>query len=467
MLFLLNTVGAGLGVSEFGKLSWLAAGFSLTAGTFLILSGRLGDAFGYKKVLIIGFAWFSVWSVIAGLAVYSGYTLFVFARALQGVGSAICIPNALAILGSAYPPGHRKAMVFALYGATAPVGAMVGAICAAALSLEWWPWTYWALAIVLAILAVVSYLVIPGRPGKLSGAMSFRRAWDELDILGGVIGIAALVLFNFAWNQAPLAGWQSPQIIVTLILGLVLFFVFLFIEYRYAAYPLLPFDALNADVGFVLAAVACGWATFGIWSLYMVQVLQQIRGLSPLLSAVWMLPLVVTGMIASIITGFLLGPAKFTPPVVMTLSLIAFTVGIILFTTAPTDQIYWGQTFVSVCVIPFGMDMSFPAATLILSNAVKKQHQGIAASLVSTVVNYGISLGVGIAGTVEVHVNNGGKNPEDLLKGFRGALYLGIGLAGLGLLICLVYLVRDHWKGPANSNGEKSGTDSEETLPME
>lgn len=68
--------------------------------------------------------------------------------------------------------------------------------------------------------------------------------------------------------------------------------------------------------------------------------------------------------------------------------------------------------------------MSFPAATLILSNAVAKEHQGIAASLVNTVVNYSISLALGFAGTVEANVNNGGYTMEEKLKGYRGAWYL-------------------------------------------
>lgn len=101
------------------------------------------------------------------------------------------------------------------------------------------------------------------------------------------------------------------------------------------------------------------------------------------------------------------------------------------------------------------MDMSFPAATLILSNAVKKEHQGIAASLVATVVNYSISLGVGFAGTVEVHVNNHGKTKADLLKGYKGALYLGVGLASLGLIVCLVFLARDQWRSSRKAKGEK------------
>lgn len=456
MLFLLTTVGQSLEVKDPSLLSWLVAGFSLTAGTFLIFSGRLGDAFGYKLMLMIGFSWFSLWSVIAGLAVYSGYTLFVFARVFQGIGSAICIPNALAILGAAYPPGHRKAMVFALFGASAPVGAVTGGLCGTALNLLWWPWTFYALAITLAILTVLTYFVVPSpRPGRLSGNCTLRTLVVELDLAGGAVGVSALILFNFAWNQAPIVGWDTAEVIVTLVLGLGLFLVFMWIEYRVAVNPLLPFDAFNSDVGFVLGALACGWSMFGIWSLYVVLIFENIRHLSPLSAAVWLLPVLVMGLTASVVTGVLLGPAKFRPATVMTIALVAFTAGIVIFTTAPVDQIYWAQTFVSIMIIPFGMDMSFPAATLILSNAVKKEHQGIAASLVATVVNYSISLGVGFAGTVEVHVNNGGKTQADLLKGYKGALYMGIGLAGLGLLICLAFLAKDHWRTCRASQAEK------------
>ena len=84
-----------------------------------------------------------------------------------------------------------------------------------------------------------------------------------------------------------------------------------------------------------------------------------------------------------------------------------------------------------------GMDMSFPAATIILSDFLPMEHQGIAASLVATVVNYSTSIGLGIAGTVEVHVNRGGK---DILRGYRGAFYAAIGLDALGLIFCMHFI---------------------------
>lgn len=80
--------------------------------------------------------------------------------------------------------------------------------------------------------------------------------------------------------------------------------------------------------------------------------------------------------------------------------------------------------------------MSFPSGTLMLSNSMPREHQGLAASLVNTVVNYSISIGLGIAGTVESNVNDQGR---DVVKGFRGAAFVGIGLAGLGIIIAICF----------------------------
>lgn len=101
------------------------------------------------------------------------------------------------------------------------------------------------------------------------------------------------------------------------------------------------------------------------------------------------------------------------------------------------------------------MDMSFPAGTLIMSNAVEKRHQGMAASLVNTIVNYSISIGVGIAGTVETHVNNGGQTVQDELRGYRGAMYVGIGLSGLGVLTSVLFLLKMRRREKHSQSGAK------------
>lgn len=411
-------------------------------GTFILFSGRLGDVFGYKRLLLIGWAWFSLWSAAAGCAIYSNYVLFIFSRVLQGIGPAICLPNGLAILGATYAPGRRKAMCFAIFGAMAPAGFLVGALFASLFSMAFWPWAFWAFAIALAGLAVAGIFIIPDPPRRVAAAVSLRDRMEQLDIPGAVTGVAALVLFNFAWNQAPIDGWQAPHVIVMLILGVLLGVVFFILETRYSPQPLIPFEIFSSDVSFVLAALALGWSCFGVFVYYLWQFEEVLLGATPLLVTARFTPVAISGTIAAVFTGMLLH--RLGPAVVMTMALTSFTVGSILSATVPQDQTYWAQVFVTLLVISWGMDMSFPAATLILSDAMAKEHQGIAASLVNTVVNYSISLGLGLAGTVEVHVNKGGKTRADLQKGYHGAQYVGIGLAGLGTVVCCCFLLKEH-----------------------
>lgn len=267
-LLILHIIGDDLGITSPAILPWLIAGYSLTVGTFILLSGRCGDLFSYKLMVIIGFAWFALWNVVAGFSVYAsgsgGSILFIFSRVMGGIGPAILMPNALGLLGSTYTEGTRKDMVFSLFAACAPSGAVVGGTFAGLWSLVWWPWTFWTFGIALAVLGVLSHFILPAVPIKEEEqGLSVSQKLKELDLLGATIGITAMILFNFAWNQAPGYGWDQPYVIALLIIGSLLFFLFFWIELRYSRHPLIPFDALSTDVIFVMVCEMCGWAAFG------------------------------------------------------------------------------------------------------------------------------------------------------------------------------------------------------------
>ncbi|KAJ6087158.1 hypothetical protein N7467_006072 [Penicillium canescens] len=442
-LGILHQIGDSFGITNPGVLSWLIAGYSLTSGTFILVAGRLGDLFGHKRIFIIGMLWFALWTMVAGLSIYCNEYLFVFARVFQGLGPAALIPNGLALLGISYPAGPRKNMAFALFGACAPGGGVFGLLFSGLFTLAWWPWTFWSHAITLVLLAAVSALVIPAQSRSHDQKKNLGEKLPMLDIPGAVTGVAALVLFNFAWNQASAYGWQQAYIYVILILGVIFAVSFYFIESRWAKTPLVPFEIFTGDINFVVACVACGWACFGIWIYYVTQFIEVLRGGSPLLNATYICPVAVSGAFASVTTGFLLQHVR--AAWVMVFSLTCFMVGTILVATAPVHQTYWAQLFVCMLIIPWGMDTSFPAATVIFSNAVKKEHQGMGGALIGTIVNYSISLGLGFAGTIDVHVNRGGTTPADALLGYRGAWYFGIGLTGLGIVLSLIFVAKGYW----------------------
>ena len=121
----------------------------------------------------------------------------------------------------------------------------------------------------------------------------------------------------------------------------------------------------------------------------------------------------------------------------MVAAMACFLTGQILLATTPVSQTYWAQTFVSLVIMPWGMDMSFPAGTIILSNGIPREQQGIAASLINTVVNYSISISLGIAGTIIRQTDNGGRN---VLGSYRNAWYFAIGLNRVGMAIALYFL---------------------------
>ncbi|KAI2621906.1 MFS general substrate transporter [Hypomontagnella submonticulosa] len=445
-LAILREIGVSFGVNNTSDLIWVLAGYSLAIGTFILIAGRLGDTYGYKRLFLAGFVWSAVWSAVSGSAIHSTHTLFIVSRVFHGLGAALSLPNGLALLGVTYPPGKQKAMVFTLVATTAPIGIIVGAVSASLFALAWWPLTYWTFALALLIIPGVGYFVIPTAAQKNETPKDLRAAISELDIPGAITGVSALVLISFAWNQAPLVGWEEPYLWITLIVGILLAILFVLIENYYAPKPLIPFFALSSDVSFILVAGACGWSCFGIWVSYTWQFVENIRGVSPLLATAYVSPCIVVGFLATVTTGLVL--QRLGPSLVVFVSLLCFTLGAALVATMPAAQTYWAQLFFSVLIVSWAMDTSFPAATLALSNAVERKHQGTAASLASTVMNYSISIGLGIARTAESYVHRSDSSVDSKLRGYRVALYTAVGLAGLGALICSVLVLRNPWAQP-------------------
>lgn len=346
----LHIIGRHFGTEDPAQLSWYAAAYSLTVGTFILIAGRWGDVYGHRLLVVIGYAWFGIWSVIAGCSAYSDQIMFDICRALQGIGPAIVLPNSIAILSNMYPPGFKKNMVFSLYGATAPNGFLLGACFSSLLAkFAWWPWAYWIMGIFCVLAAIATQLIVPTQD---SDRRTDRHISGQLDPWGSITGVVGLVLVNFAWNQGPVVGWSTPYTYILLIIGLLFLVLFFFIELR-TSHPLVPIRSLSKETIYVLACIAGGWASFGIWVYYTWQFSIVLRGYSPLSVVAQFAPCGISGLIAAFSNSFLL--TRMGPEYVMFIALLAFMVGSIMIATAPVGQMYWIQTFLSVIIMPWGM----------------------------------------------------------------------------------------------------------------
>ncbi|KAL5338425.1 major facilitator superfamily domain-containing protein [Aspergillus crustosus] len=329
---------------ETARMTWHVGGYSLTVGAFIRIAGKLGDLYGLKRILVLGWTWFGVWSVIGGCSAFTHSAVFFdIARALQGIGPAFLLPNTLAIAGRTYPPGKKKNIIFSAFAMAAPLGCFSGGALGAALAqYVWWPWVTWISSI---------------------GCFPVRASFDYIVSLLGVTG---LMLLNISWNQAPIDGWSTLYVYIILIAGFLILGLFVLQEKR-TKDPILDVSIINPRVASVLVTTGLGWSSFGVWFYYLFQLIQhaEIRNVSPL-----------------------------------------------------------------------DMDISFPASATILSDAVSVKHQGVSASLVNTVINYAMAIGLGVAGTVEAEVVHSGGS---LLQGYRSALWTSVGLSALAFGVAFVY----------------------------
>lgn len=356
----------------------------------------------HRNLYMAGFIWYALWSIIAGVSVYDSTILFIVSRAFPGIRCALLVPNALALVGRTYGASPRKNMILALFGAAAPTGWVMGAVFSSILAqLAWCPWAYFALAITCVFMVMTAWMIIPKDDMP---AASLK----DLDFLGALFGVSGLILTSFAWNQAALVGWSTVYTYVLLIVGTLLLVVFVWVEIKVSKNPLVPLRGFQGDAVLALGVIAAGWGSFGIWVFYLWRLIESLRGYSALAACAQNSPVAISGLLAAVATGFLL--SRVPVPYVLLLSTLFFLTGQILIATVPVGQIYWAQTFVSIVIMPWGMDMSFPRATILLSNNTPKHDQGIASSLINTTLNYSISLALGIAGTIVGNVNASGDN---------------------------------------------------------
>ncbi|CEP61320.1 MFS transporter LALA0_S03e00232g [Lachancea lanzarotensis] len=433
--------------------TWLMAAFPMVSGSFILVSGKVGDIYGLKKTLIVGYIIVIIWSLICGLSSYTrNVNFFIVARAFQGLGIAFILPNVMGIVGNIYVPNTKaKNLVFSLIGSCAPIGATMGCVSSGLIGQESkiWAWAFYAYALTAFLNLCVAIWIIPNNIP--TNVHKFKMDW-----WGALLGVVGLILLNFVWNQAPIDGWNKVYIIVLLIISVIILAGFFVFEAKVATEPLLPRAAMrNRRLLMILASLFFGWGSFGIWTFYYMSFVLNLRHYSPLWAGGTYFMFAIWGIVAALIVGYTLH--IFGPAIILLTSMIAFDCGCIMLSVTPIDQTYYRMTMGIMIILSFGMDLSFPASSIIVSDELPSQYQGMAGSLVNTMVSYSMSLCLGIGGTAEHYIN---KDGTKLLEGYRAALYVGIGLASIAVLISATYLIEELWSKRRDLYAENSKNSS-------
>lgn len=243
-----------------------------------------------------------------------------------------------------------------------------------------------------------------------------------------------------------------------MIISLALFASFLLWEKFVATEPVMPLDIFRTPTFTALVfVVLLSYMSFGISLWYMISWQQELRGWSVMQTALGWIPFGVGAVVAVGLAAWLI--PRLAAQWIMAIGIGVMVVSNLLLATMPVQQTYWAQTFPAVLVGSICPDFVYVAAQIIASNSVSRKQQGVAGSLIGTLNLYGNSLGLGFAGTIETELT---KDQVDPVRGYRAALWFGVGLAVAGLLIdfAFVRMPKDEREG--------WGTETEgETYPDE
>ncbi|MFG3480061.1 DHA2 family efflux MFS transporter permease subunit [Streptomyces sp. NPDC047980] len=382
----LPTIVSDLGGLE--HLSWVVTAYILASTAATPLWGKLGDQYGRKKLFQTAIVIFLIGSALCGIA--QNMPQLIAYRAVQGLGGGGLIVLSMAIVGDIVSPrerGRYQGLFGAVFGATSVLGPLLGGLFTQHLS---WRWVFYInLPIgVVALFVIAAVLRIP-----------VRRTHHTIDYLGTVlIAAVATCLVLVASLGGTTWAWDSPQIVVLAALGVLFLLAFVRTERR-AAEPVLPLKLFRNRTFTLVSAISfiVGFAMFGALT-YLPTFLQIVQGITPTMSGVHMLPMVVGLLITSTVSGQIVsrtGRWKVFP-----IAGTAVTaVGLLLLHQLEPDTPTWE---VSGYFFVFGSGLGLVMQVLVLAvqNAVGYEDLGVATSGATFFRSIGASFGVALFGTL-------------------------------------------------------------------
>jgi len=419
----LPSIQADLGFSS-TALAWVVNAYMLTFGGFLLLSGRLGDLYGARRVFLSGVVAFTAASVACGLA--TSPALLVAGRALQGLGGAAVSAVALALIMGLFPAGAERAKAMGVFGFVMSGGGAVGVLLGGVLTgLLTWHWIFLVNVPVGVAVWVLARRVLP------ADTVPDRRR--PLDVPGAGLVTLALMLAVYGVVGGNEAGWTSGETLGLLGCAALLLAGFVAREAT-APHPLVPlrlFRLRNVGVSQVVGVLWAGamFAWFFLSALY----LQQVLGYSALQVGLAYLPTSVVMAICSLqVSDRLVLRYGVRPPLTVGLGLAAASLA--LFSRAPVDGSFTLDVLPSMLLLGVGAGIAFNPVLLAAMGDVEPHEAGLASGVVNTSFMMGGALGLAVLVAVSswrtTALTAGGADPVAALNGgFQLAFGLGAAFA--------------------------------------
>ncbi len=405
VLIALPNIFRGIGINPLQPgnttiLLWMMMGFMVVTAVLVVSFGRLGDMFGRVRMFNMGFAIFSLFSILLSVSWLQGEAAgwyLIIMRILQGIGGAMLFANSSAILTDAFP-ANKRGMALGLNQVAGIAGSFIGLVLGGVLGPVSWRLVF-LVSVPFGVMGTVwSYLKLKElgvrKPAKLD-------LGGNLTFAAGLIAVLVGITYGIQPYGGHVMGWTSPLVMSLIGGGLAVLVIFCYIEtkvpepmFRLSLFRIRPFTAGN------LAALLSGLGRGGLMFILIIWlqgIYLPLHGYSfentPLWAGIAMLPLTVGFLLAGPVSGYLSDRFGARPFATGGMVLAALSFG--LLEMLPVDFTYW--QFAAILLLNgIGMGLFASPNRAGIMNSLPADRRGVGAGMSATFQNSAMVLSIGI-----------------------------------------------------------------------
>ncbi|MDM4719658.1 MFS transporter [Micromonospora sp. WMMA1363] len=365
---------------------WILDIYGFMVGGFLITMGSLGDRIGRRRLLLIGAAFFAVASLVSAWS--SSPEMLIVSRAVLGIAGATLAPSTLALISNMFPNPRQMGTAIGMWAGSFTLGAILGPLAGGlVLQYFWWGSVFLLGVPVMVLLLILAPMLVPEFKAPDGGRLDFASAG---------LSLAAVLAFIYGLKEVSRNGFEVAPVIVGL-LGITLGVMFVRRQ-RSLADPLMDLTMFRSKSFSTMLVGLLLYGMVGATSmLYITQFFQSVAGMTPLESALALLPGMAAATISAMVSPIL--GRRFRPAYLIGIGLLGVVATFAWFTqisaaSSPVELII-GFAVIGACDGPL-----LALGTNLVVGAAPPEKAGSAGSLVQTSNEAGAALGVAVLGSV-------------------------------------------------------------------
>jgi EmrB/QacA subfamily drug resistance transporter len=442
------------------NLAWVVNAYLIAFGGLLLLSGRIGDLIGHRRVFLAGLGIFTGASLLCAVA--QTQEMLIAARFIQGAGGALASAVTLGMIVTMFPEPREQAKAIGVYGFVASAGGSIGLLAGGVLTdLINWHWIFFVNVPIGLLTALLTVRLVESRPGI--------GISEGADVPGALLVTGGLMLAVYTILGVEEHGWTSAQTLTLAAVSIALVAAFVLRQARIPK-PLMPlrlFHSRNVSgANVVMALLVVGmFGLFFLGALY----LQLVLGYEPLEVGLAFLPgSLLMGVLSLGFTDKL--NMRFGPRNVLIAGLGMLLVAMLLFARAPVDGNYLVDVFPTMIIFGAGAGVAFPALMMLAMSGATPSDAGLASGLVNTTGQVGGAIGLALLATISTErtqalLDDGESTASALTGGYHVAYLIGAALAVVAITVAVTVLRSEKPMAAAGEAGPRGAEGAEGAEP--